>query len=209
MIGRSNYPLRKSLDEDMGNIVINELVRHGVKLQLNERIIEIDYQGGKQIVITDGGRYVVDAVVLATGIKPNVELAKQLDLRIGETGAVWVDNRMRTSIENVYAAGDVAETKNLITGEPYWHPFGTTANKMGGFVAGSNIAGKPMAFPGVVGTSMTRFMNLYIASTGLTTQEAIRHGFKARSAAITARTKARYYPGGGYVTIKLIIDEVA
>ncbi|WP_243678027.1 hypothetical protein [Vulcanisaeta distributa] len=50
-------------------------------------------------------------------------------------------------------------------------------------------------------------MNLYIASTGLTTQEAIRHGFKARSAAITARTKARYYPGGGYVTIKLIIDE--
>ncbi len=90
MISRSGYPLRKSLDEDMGNIVINELIRHGVKLQLNERIIEIDYQGDKQVVITDGGKYVVDAVVLATGIKPNVELAKQLDLRIGETGTVWL-----------------------------------------------------------------------------------------------------------------------
>ncbi len=206
MIGRSGYPLRKSLDEDMGNIVINELIKHGVKLRLNEKVIEIDYQGDKQVIITDGGKHAVDAVILATGIKPNAELAKQLNLRIGETGAVWVDSHMRTSIDNVYAAGDVAETKNLITGKPYWHPFGTTANKMG-FVAGSNIAGKPMVFPGVVGTSMTRFMNLYIASAGLTTQEAMRHGFKVRSAVITARTKARYYPGGGYVTIKLIIDE--
>ncbi|WP_243680098.1 hypothetical protein [Vulcanisaeta souniana] len=114
---------------------------------------------------------------------------------------------MRTSIDNVYAAGDIAETRNLITGKPYWHPLGTTANKMG-FVAGSNIAGRSMVFPGgVVGTSMTKFMNLYIASTGLTTQEAVRHGFRAKVAIITARTKARYYPGGGYVTIKLIVDE--
>ncbi len=209
MIGRSSYPLRKSLDEDMGEAVKNELIKHGVKLRLNEKVLEINSQGGKQIIITDGGKYVVDAVVLATGIKPNVELAKQLNLRIGETGgAVWVDEHMKTSLENVYAAGDTAETRNLITGKPYWHPpFGTTANKMGGFVAGSNIAGRSMVFPGVVGTSMTRFMNLYIASAGLTTQEALRHGFKAEGATITARTRARYYPGGGYVTIKLIVDK--
>ena len=206
MIGRSGYPLRKSLDEDIGNIVKDELIKYGVKLRLNEKILEIDSQGDKQVIITDGGKYMVDAVILATGIRPNIELARQLNLRIGETGAVWVNEYMRTSIDSIYAAGDIAETKNLITSKPYWHPFGTTANKMG-FVAGSNIVGKPMIFPGVVGTSMTRFMNLYIASTGLTTQEAVRYGFKVRSAVITARTKARYYPGGGYVTIKLIIDE--
>ena len=206
MIGRSNYPLRKSLDEDVGNIVKNELIKHGVKLQLNEEVLEVNNQGGRQVVVTDGGRYVVDAVVLATGVRPNVELAKQLGLRIGETGAVWVDSHMKTSIDNVYAAGDIAETRNLITGKPYWHPFGTTANKMG-FVAGSNIAGRSMVFPGVVGTSMTKFMNLYIASAGLTTQEAVKHGFRVRSATITARIRARYYPGGGYVTIKLIVDE--
>ncbi len=207
MIGRSGYPLRKSLDEDMGEAVKNELIKHGVKLRLNEKVLEINSQGGKQVIVTDGGKYVVDAVVLATGIKPNVELARQLNLRIGETGgAVWVDEYMRTSMVNVYAAGDIAETRNLITGKPYWHPFGTTANKMG-FVAGSNIAGRPMTFPGVVGTSMTRFMNLYIASAGLTTQEALKHGFKVESATITARARARYYPGGGYVTIKLIVDK--
>lgn len=206
MISRSNYPLRRSLDEDLGRVIMNELIKHGVKLRLSERLLEVNSQGDKQVIATDGGKYVVDAVILATGIRPNIELARQLKLGIGETGAVRVDEHMRTSIENVYAAGDVAETRNLITGKPYWHPFGTTANKMG-FVAGSNIAGRPMTFPGVVGTSMTRFMNLYIASTGLTTQEAVKNGFKVRSASITARTRARYYPGGGYVTIKLIVNE--
>ena len=206
MIGRSSYPLRRSLDEDVGKIIVNELIKYGVKLKLGEKLLEINRQGDKQVIITDGGKYVVDAVILATGIRPNVELAKRLGLRIGETGAVWVDEHMRSSAKNVYVAGDVAETRNLITGKPYWHPFGTTANKMG-FVAGSNIAGRPMVFPGVVGTSMTRFMNLYIASTGLTTQDAVKYGFRIRSAIITARTRARYYPGGGYVTIKLIIDE--
>ncbi len=89
MIGRSSYPLRRSLDEDVGNIVKNELIKHGVKLQLNERVLEVNNQGGKQVIITDGGRYVVDAVVLATGVRPNVELARQLNLRIGETGGLF------------------------------------------------------------------------------------------------------------------------
>jgi len=206
MIGRSGYPLRKSLDEDMGKYVINELTRHGVDLRLNERLIEINKDADEQVIITDSGRYNVDLVVLATGIRPNIELAKQLGLRIGETGAVWVDEHMRTSHEHVYAAGDIAETRHAITNKPYWHPFGTTANKMG-YVAGSSIAGFSMRFPGVAGTSMTRFMNLYIATTGLTEVYARSYGFKPASTVIKSRIRARYYPGGGDVIIKLIIDE--
>nr|WP_252900528.1 FAD-dependent oxidoreductase [Vulcanisaeta sp. JCM 14467] len=90
MIGRSSYPLRKSLDEDVGRIITNELIKYGVKLRLNERVLEINNRGNKQVIITDGGKYVVDAVIIATGIKPNIELARQLGLRIGETGAVWL-----------------------------------------------------------------------------------------------------------------------
>ncbi|MFP3485276.1 MAG: FAD-dependent oxidoreductase [Vulcanisaeta sp.] len=206
MIGRSSHPLRRSLDEDMGKYVINELLKHGVELRLSEKLIEVGVNGNSQVIVTDSGRYVVDLVILATGIKPNTELARQLKLRIGETGAVWVDEHMRTSHNNVYAAGDVAETRHVLTGKPYWHPFGTTANKMG-YVAGSNIAGFSMRFPGVAGTSMTRFMNLYIATTGLTEREARNYGFKPASTVIRSRIRARYYPGGGDVIIKLIIDE--
>ncbi|WP_202905234.1 FAD-dependent oxidoreductase [Vulcanisaeta thermophila] len=206
MIGRSGRVLRKYLDEDMGRLVLEELIKHGVDARLGEKLIEIDRDGNGQVIVTDGGRYVVDAVILATGIKPRTEIARGLGLRIGETGAVWVNEYMQTSNPHVYAAGDVAETRNLVTGKPHWHPFGTTANKMG-YVAGSNIAGFRIAFPGVVGTSMTRFMNTYIASTGLTTEEALRNGFRARSAVIRARVRARYYPGGGYVTVKLIVND--
>jgi NADPH-dependent 2,4-dienoyl-CoA reductase/sulfur reductase-like enzyme len=206
MIGRSGYPLRKSIDEDMGKYVINELTRHRIDLRFNERLIEINKDANGQVIITDSGRYNVDLVVLATGIRPNTELAKQLGLKIGETGAVWVDEHMRTSHEHVYAAGDIAETRHAITNKPYWHPFGTTANKMG-YVAGSNIAGFSMRFPGVAGTSMTRFMNLYIATTGLTERDARSYGFKPASTVIKSRIRARYYPGGGDVIIKLIIDE--
>jgi NADPH-dependent 2,4-dienoyl-CoA reductase/sulfur reductase-like enzyme len=205
MIGRS-YPLRKSLDEDVSKYVINELVKHQVDLKLGEKLIEINREGDKQVIITDGNKYTVDLVIITTGIKPNTELAKQLRLKIGETGAVWVDDSMKTSHDAVYAAGDIAETINVVTNKPYWHPFGTTANKMG-YVAGSNIAGIKMRFPGVAGTSMTRFMNLYIATTGITERDAKNYGFKPTSTTIKSRIRARYYPGGGDVIIKLIIDE--
>ncbi len=206
MVSKSSYPLSRSLDNDLGALITGELIRSGVKVKLNERLIEISKQGDSQVIITDSGRYMVDAVVLATGVAPNVELAKMLNLRIGETGAVWVNEHMATSKDHVYAAGDVAETINVVTGEPYWHPFGTTANKMG-YIAGSNIAGLGLRFPGVAGTSMTRFMNLYAASTGLTEKEAVRHGLRVASAVIKAQTKARYYPGNGELTIKLIAEK--
>lgn len=205
VVGRSAYPLRRALDEEVGRMVAEEMARRGVRLAMGERLVEIEGGSGGQTIVTEGGRYRVDLVVLATGIRPNVELARQLGLKIGETGAVWVDEHMRTSSEAVYAAGDVAETRHLITGRPYWHPFGTTANKMG-YVAGENIAGRSAKFPGVVGTSMTRFMGLYIAAVGLTERDARAHGFRPASALIKARTKARYYPGGGEVVIKLVAD---
>ncbi|WP_052290725.1 FAD-dependent oxidoreductase [Caldivirga maquilingensis] len=206
IVSRSSYPLSRSLDSDLGALVTEELIKSGVKVKLNERLIEIGRQGDSQVIITDSGKYIVDAVILATGIAPNVELASMLNLRIGETGAVWVNEHMATSRENVYAAGDVAETINVVTNEPYWHPFGTTANKMG-YTAGSNIAGLRLRFPGVAGTSMTRFMNMYVASTGLTESEAVKHGLRVASTVIRARTRARYYPGDGELIVKLIAEK--
>jgi NADPH-dependent 2,4-dienoyl-CoA reductase/sulfur reductase-like enzyme len=177
----------------------------GVNLRFNERVLGIEGAQGGQVVVTDKGRYRFDAVIVAVGVEPNVELAKELGLRIGETGAIWVDDHMRTSMDNVYAAGDSVETINLVTGKPYYHPFGPTANKMG-YVAGTNVAGGDARFPGVVGTSFTKFMDLQVGSTGLTARDAAKFGFKPVSALIKARTRARYYPGGREIWVKLVAD---
>ncbi len=128
-------------------------------------------------------------MIVATGIKPNTELARGLGVRIGETGAIWTNDRMQTSVENVYAAGDVAETKHLITGRRVWMPpLAPAGNKMG-YVAGSNIAGKEIHFPGVLGTSITKFLDLEIGKTGLTEAEAMKEGYDVRTAFIKAGTR--------------------
>lgn len=201
------YPLYRALDEDTGRLLMDKMSESGIKLRFNERVLSIERDaGGGQVVITDAGKYRFDAVILAVGVEPNTDLAKELGLRIGETGAIWVDDHMRTSVENVYAAGDSTETINLVTHKPYYHPFGPTANKMG-YVAGTNIAGGDMRFPGVVGTSFTKFMDLQVGSTGLTARDAVKFGFKPVTTLVKSRSRARYYPGGRDIWVKLIVDE--
>jgi len=203
LIEMLNYPLNRMLDEDMGKIV-TEYMNKYVDLRLGERLEEIKGEG--RIIITDKGKYEVDGSIIAIGVVPNIDLVKD-QLKIGVTGAIYTNEYMETSVNGVYAAGDVAESKNIITGKEDWIPFAPTANKMG-FVAGSNIAGKKMKFRGVLGTTITKFKDLVIAKTGLTEQEAKKHGFKViTSGVIRGKTRARYYPGGKDIYIKLIAEE--
>jgi len=160
LIGRSQRVLRKTFDKDITDIVETKLREH-LNLRLEEVTLRIEGKDKVEKVITDAGEYKADLVIIATGIKPNTTLARQLGIRIGETGAIWTNERMQTSIENVYAAGDVAETKHLITGRRVWIPLAPSGNKMG-YVAGSNIAGVNISFPGVLGTTITKFMDLEI-----------------------------------------------
>src|SRR6185369_5803464 len=94
-----------------------------------------------------------DLVILATGIRPNVELAVEAGVEIGKTRAIAVNERMETNLGSVYAAGDCAETRHRVSGRPGYVPLGTTANKMGR-VAGANAAGVRERFEGIVGTSL-------------------------------------------------------
>ncbi len=204
LIGRSERVLRKTFDREITDIVEAKL-KENLNLRLNESTLRFEGNGKVEKVITDAGEYKADMVIMATGIKPNTELARELGVRIGETGAIWANERMETSVENVYAAGDVAETKHLITGRRVWMPLAPAGNKMG-YVAGSNIAGKDIRFPGVLGTSITKFLDLEIGKTGLTEAEAINEGYDVRTAFIKARTKPHYYPGGREIWLKGVVD---
>jgi NADPH-dependent 2,4-dienoyl-CoA reductase/sulfur reductase-like enzyme len=117
---------------------------------------------------------------------------------------------MRTSLPDVWAAGDCVETVNLASGEAAWVPLGDTANQMGR-VAGTNAvlgeeAGGALEFPGVLGTGIFKVFDLGVGKTGLSEQEAEDAGFKVASAGIETASRAGYYPGAGRVFIKLICD---
>ncbi|MGC9105237.1 MAG: FAD-dependent oxidoreductase [Thermoprotei archaeon] len=202
LIHREPYPLNKYLDEDMGKILATK-VSQSVEFRPNEAFERAE-EGGR-IVVTDKGKYEVDGTIVAVGIRPNVDLFKDY-IKLGPTGAIETDHHMRTNFREVYAAGDVAQSFNVITGKPDWQPFAPVANKMG-FVAGSNIGGHEMRFPGVVGTVITKFNDYFVAKTGLTEREAREHGFKPFAATIESKTRARYYPGAKDIFIRLVMDE--
>ncbi|ADC65664.1 FAD-dependent pyridine nucleotide-disulphide oxidoreductase [Ferroglobus placidus DSM 10642] len=193
-----------NFDREISNIVKEEMEKK-VELKLEESVEAIEGKDKVEKVVTNKGEYKADLVILATGVKPNVELAKQLGVELGETGAIKTNSKMETNVENVYAAGDCAETINLVTKKPAWIPLAPAGNKMG-YVAGVNMAGGNIEFPGVVGTQITKFYDLQIGKTGLTEEEAKKEGFNVKSAFIQANTKVHYYPGAKKTFIKAVKD---
>lgn len=194
-----------NLDKEIAEIVKSEMSKR-VNLRLNEAVKAFEGKDRVELVVTDKGSYECDLAIVATGVKPNVELAKMLGCKLGETGAIWVDERMRTSVENVFSAGDCAETRHMVTGKRVWIPLAPAANKMG-YVAGVNIAEGNLEFPGVLGTQLTKFFELEIGSTGLSEKAARAEGFEVRSTVIKARTRVHYYPGGKEITLKVVADK--
>ena len=150
-----------------------------------------------------------DLVILGVGIQPCVDLAEEAGAEIGASGAIRVDRHMRTSLTDVWAAGDCVETTNLVSGEPVWLPLGDTANQMGR-VAGTNAAigvgETPLEFPGVLGTGIFKVFDLGVGKTGLSESEAEGAGFEVVSAALEVWDRASYYPGAGKVFLKLVAD---
>jgi NADPH-dependent 2,4-dienoyl-CoA reductase/sulfur reductase-like enzyme len=196
------------LDADMGELVCKGLGDRGIAVQTEQpvREIEADADGVVSAVRTDAGRYPADLVVLGLGMGPEVALAEEAGLRIGETGAIDVDRTQRSrSHPEVFAAGDCSQTWSRITGEPLHVALGTHANKQGR-VAGSVIGGRAARFAGVLGTALTTVGDLEIARTGLCTSQAEAAGFDYRSETIESTTKASYFPGSADITVKLLRD---
>ncbi|MEM3796661.1 MAG: FAD-dependent oxidoreductase, partial [Archaeoglobaceae archaeon] len=193
-----------NLDKEIAEIVKTEMSKK-VDLRLNEAVKAFEGKDKVERVVTEKGSYECDLAIVATGVRPNVEVAKMLGCKLGETGAIWVDERMRTSVENVFSAGDCAETKHMVTGKKVWIPLAPSANKMG-YVAGVNIAGGELEFPGVLGTQLTKFFDLEIGSTGLSEKTARADGFEVKTTTIKAKTRVHYYPGGKDITLKVVAD---
>jgi NADPH-dependent 2,4-dienoyl-CoA reductase/sulfur reductase-like enzyme len=196
------------LDTDMAGRVCKAMGDMGIAVQTDQpvREIEVDADGVVAAVRTDDGRYPCDLVVLGLGMGPEVTLAREAGLRLGETGAVEVDRTQRSrSHPEVFAAGDCSQTFSKITGEALHIALGTHANKQGR-VAGSVIGGRMARFAGVLGTAATKVGDLEISRTGLCTTQAESAGYDWRAETIEGTTRAGYYPGAASIAVKLIVE---
>ena len=194
-------------DEDFAGVLRQYLEKKGVKIFTSEGIQALKGKGGKVTHVQTISREIeADVVLMSLGIRPQVELAKQAGLKMGETGAIWVNERMETSAEGIYAAGDCAETIHLITGKRVWIPLGSTANKQGR-VVGTNACGGNTTFPGVMGTTVFKTFELNVAKTGLSMREAEEEGFHPVQAIVRGYDRAHFYPGRKESTLKVIADK--
>ena len=184
------------------------------ELERNEVHVEtgIEMQGieqgrspGMLVVRTNRGALAADMVLAATGIRPNVELASAAGVRLGTSGAIAVDDGMRTNLPDIFAAGDCAEARHLVSGQPAWIPLGTTANKQGK-VAGANAAGADERFGGIVGTAGFKLFEIEVARTGLGMPDVRRLGIDAVSSNSRHRSRGHAYPGGRTMDTVLIVE---
>jgi len=194
-------------DEDFAGILRLYLERKGVQVLTSEPIKTLKGKDGKIVQVQTATQQIeTDAVLMSLGIRPQVDLAKKAGLRIGETGAIWVNERMETSAEGIYAAGDCAETTHLVTGKKVWIPLGSTANKQGR-VVGANVCGGNATFPGMMGTTIFRAFDFNVAKTGLSMREAEKEGFHPVQAIVRGYGQAHYYPGERESALKVIADK--
>lgn len=194
-------------DEDTARILQQYLEKKGVSVFTSEGLKALKGTNGKVCLAQTAKRDIpAEAVLLSLGIRPRVDLARKAGLKIGETGAIWVNEHLETSTEGVFAAGDCAETTHLLTGKRTWIPLGSTANKQGR-VAGINVCGGHSTFPGVLGTAIFKVFDFNVAKTGLNMKEATREGFIPVQAIVRGYGRAHILPGGRESVLKLVADK--
>ena len=203
-----------TLDPDMAAHVQAAMEGFGITVLLGRELKSVERDGNRCTgVVTDEGSLEADVVVVATGTRPNVELAEGAGIVIGASGAVAVDGRMRTSGPSVWAAGDCAESTHLLTGRAVNIQLGTHANKQGK-VAGLDIAAVlageghgAAVFPGVVGTAVTKLCRWEVGRTGLTEREAREAGIGYRAVTFKGTARSAYMPDPGTVHVKVLAEE--
>ena len=196
-------------DEDISSLIQTYIMENcdgQVKLITDDIVSEfIGEEEVKGILTAKGSGFETEMVVISAGVRPVVDIAEEAGIALGITGAIKVNSRMETSIPDIYACGDCTEKVNIISNTPVWIPLGSTANKEGR-VAAVNLCGGSEDFEGILGSAVTRYMDLNISMTGLSEKMAQKLGYDTVAVVITKKDKAGYMPEVENITLKLVAD---
>lgn len=192
-----------AFDPELTDMFADDLRDNGIELHLSEAVQALE--GTVQVtgIVTDKGQYATDLVIVAAGIRPNTQFITDDRLKKLPNGAIIVDQAGRTSIENVYAAGDNATVINSVTNQPMYSALATGANKLGRIV-GTNLGGQAAQLPGMLNSAGVKLITLEAGRTGLTEKEATEAGIDFSTVLIHDKNQTNYYPGQSDLTIKLI-----
>ena len=202
------WPLPTLLDFDIASQLEKHLRSKGVNLVFGQPVTGFtdDGRGNVRGVRVGDNEVGASLVLLSLGVRPDVFLASDAGLEIGQTGGLAVNEYLQTSDPDIYAGGDCIETVNLVTGDKTLVPLGSTANKHGR-VIGTNVTGGRETFPGVMGTAITKVFDMNVGRVGLSESQAREAGFDVVTALVPSFEHATYYPGAREITVKLVAEK--
>lgn len=196
------------VDFDIASFVHEKAKQKGLELLLNVGVEKFNDKGETiEVFLNNGISVETDAVILAIGVKPETKLAVEAGLEIGETRGILVNEFMQTSNPDIYAVGDAIEVAHYINNKKVLIPLAWPANRQGRIVADNIVLGNQYKYTGSLGSSILKFFELSVASTGLNEKTLKRFGIPYKTAIVTRGHHAGYYPGAKNMVLKLIFDE--
>jgi NADPH-dependent 2,4-dienoyl-CoA reductase/sulfur reductase-like enzyme/rhodanese-related sulfurtransferase len=198
--------LPRIVDFPFAAMLAKHLRDKGVTLYLGEGAAEILGEEGKVTGVRTAARTLeADLVIMAAGVRPRSELARDAGLQVSPMGAIVVNERMQTSDPLIYAAGDCVEVRHLVSGKKFYAPLGSLANKEGR-VVGDNMAGIPSLFKGAVGSFIMKAFDVCIGATGLSHDVALAEGYDADVALTAPSDRAHFFPTVDNVVFQMVFD---
>lgn len=194
------------IDYDMACGVHAYLKDKGINLLLSTSVEGFEPQGsGLRTLLSEDRSLDADMVILAIGVTPETQLAKEAGLRLGQRGSIAVNDRMETSVPDIYAVGDAVEVHHFVTGAETLIPLAGPANKQGR-IAADNICGRQSRYKGSQGSSVLKLFDMTVAATGINEDAAEKAGIKYDKVITFTASHATYYPGASNMTVKTLFD---
>ena len=199
--------LMNPFDADMASFIHSEMRKHGIKLALGHTVEGFEENGdGVDVLLKDEKPLHADMVVLAIGVTPDTQLAKEAGMELGMKGSIVVNDHMETSAPDIYAAGDAVQVKNYVTGQDALISLAGPANKQGRIIA-DNICGGDSRYRGSQGSSVIKVFDMTAATTGINETTAQKAGLDIDAVILSPMSHAGYYPGGKVMTMKVIFEK--
>ena len=196
------------MSREMASVVGSEIERQAVNLHPGKKIQGIERKNDRLIVRCEGLDLKGDMVLVATGVRPNSDIAERAGLTLGPWSAISVGKDMKTSDENIYSAGDCADAFHVVTGKKAWIPLALRANR-GGWAVADNVTGKMVELEGIAGTAVFQVFDLQVARTGLSVKESERNGFDPVEMVIQSSSRAHAHPGSSTLHVQMVGDRIS